>query len=133
LAAKRRPSERGGMMGSEGKREFRKAAVRDLGPLIRQVVDEAIGGTGLALSRLYLFGSRARGQADAESDWDILVVVRGGLERRRQRELFVRISQRLAEKRIPADIIIRSEAQFEKAKLRRYSIERIVDQEGVRL
>lgn len=133
MAAKRRPSERGGMMGSEGKREFRKAAVRDLGPLIRQVVDEAIGGTGLALSRLYLFGSRARGQADAESDWDILVVVRGGLERERQRELFVRISQRLAEKRIPADIIIRSEAQFEKAKLRRYSIERIVDQEGVRL
>jgi len=133
LAAKRRPSERGGMMATEGKREFRKAAVRDLGPLIRQVVDEAIGGTGLALSRLYLFGSLARGPADAESDWDILVVVRGGLERGRQRELFVRISQRLAEKRIPADIIIRSEAQFEKAKLRRYSIERIVDQEGVRL
>ena len=120
-------------MGSEGKREFRKAAVRDLGPLIRQVVDEAIGGTGLALSRLYLFGSRARGQADAESDWDILVVVRGGVERERQRELFVRISQRLAEKRIPADIIIRSEAQFEKARRRVFSIEKIAAQEGIQL
>jgi len=99
----------------------------------KKAVEEAAGEVGVEFSRLYLFGSRARGQADAESDWDILVVVRGGLERGRQRELFVRISQRLAEKRSPADIIIRSEAQFEKARRRVFSIEKIAAREGILL
>ena len=113
--------------------EGREGTEQDWRATIKKAVKEAAGEVGVEFSRLYLFGSRARGQADAKSDWDILVVVRGGLERRRQREIFVRISRRLAEVRIPADIIIRSEVQFEKARRRVFSIEKVVAREGIQL
>ena len=43
----------------------------------------------LPLSRLVLFGSRARGDADPDSDMDILVVLDGPVER--QAEQYVRL------------------------------------------
>ncbi|MCD5408792.1 nucleotidyltransferase domain-containing protein [Candidatus Bipolaricaulota bacterium] len=106
---------------------------RGLNAVIRQAVEAATTEMGLTLSRLYLFGSRARDEADERSDWDILVVVRDELGREERRELFVRISQQLAEKRIPADIIIRTEAEFTKARTQVFSIEKIASEEGVLL
>jgi predicted nucleotidyltransferase len=46
-------------------------------------IEEAIGevirseaqSEGLSVSRIILFGSRARGDADDKSDWDVLVVI----------------------------------------------------------
>lgn len=100
---------------------------------IRQAAEDGAKETGLEIARVYLFGSRARGNADTKSDWDVLVVVRGELNRDQRRDLFVRINRRLAEAHIPADILIRTEIQLGRALKRFHSIEKIVLAEGVPL
>ncbi len=42
-------------------------------------------------ARIYLFGSRARGDSDAESDWDFLVIVRGDVSVARKEAIWHRL------------------------------------------
>jgi predicted nucleotidyltransferase len=80
-------------------------------------VEEAIGeviraeaqSEGLSVSRIILFGSRARGDADEKSDWDVLVVIPRNLDRQQRLALFVRLSRALAQRLIPCDLLIRTE------------------------
>ena len=46
-------------------------------PLLRRLRAELEQHYGTRLERLILFGSRARGDAGPESDWDVAVVLRG--------------------------------------------------------
>ena len=46
-------------------------------PFLRRLRAELEQRYGQKLERLILFGSRARGDAGPESDWDMAVVVRG--------------------------------------------------------
>ncbi len=48
--------------------------------------DRLQGLYGEQLERLILFGSRARGDGDAESDIDVMVVLKGPIDRRSERE-----------------------------------------------
>jgi len=57
-----------------------------------------------------LFGSRARGDAGADSDVDFLVVER---EVKDRFDESVRLAQLAAELRVPADVVVVSEAQVE--------------------
>lgn len=62
----------GGSAGQAGDQEVVRAALADdpiLAEIVRRLVDE------LEPERVYLFGSRARGEAGAHSDYDLLVVV----------------------------------------------------------
>jgi predicted nucleotidyltransferase len=52
------------------------ASLRDH-PLLRRLRAELERRYGERLERLILFGSRARGDARADSDWDVAVVLRG--------------------------------------------------------
>jgi predicted nucleotidyltransferase len=80
-------------------------------------IEEAIGevirseaqSEGLSVSRIILFGSRARGDADDKSDWDVLVVLPHNLNRQQRLALFVRLSRALAQRLIPCDLVIRTE------------------------
>ncbi len=100
---------------------------------IRSAVEDAACVVGLELDSVYLFGSRARGEADPKSDWDILVVTKGDLPREKLKALYIEISRRLAEKGLPADIIIRTKEQVERAQKRVCSIEKTALREGVLL
>lgn len=53
---------------------------RDVLDTTRRVVLEEAGRLGVKVDRIILFGSRARGDAREDSDYDILVVIRGKLD-----------------------------------------------------
>lgn len=57
-------------------REPERACESDLA-VARQLADRIVAGGGERVSRIILFGSRARGDAKPDSDFDLLVVVRG--------------------------------------------------------
>jgi predicted nucleotidyltransferase len=69
----------------------------------------------IAPERIYLFGSRARGDARADSDIDLLVVESDpfGPERSRLKEMN-RIRRSLSTFRVPKDILIYSTDEFAK-------------------
>lgn len=100
---------------------------------IKAAVEEAAQAIRVRVSKVYLFGSRVRGEADRRSDWDLLVVVEGELSWETHRKLFCEMSQRLAKIGIPADILVRTEAQLEKALQRQASVEKTALHEGVPL
>ena len=70
--------------------------------LIRRVVLEEAERLGIRVERIILFGSRARGEAREDSDWDILIVVSEDASpqalKRLRRSLYLRLS-------IPVDVI----------------------------
>ena len=100
---------------------------------IKQAATEAGRDLGVEISRIYLFGSRAREEAGQQSDWDLLIVVQGALDREAHRRLFLDISERLARLGIPAEILVRTESQMTQAQTRVFSIEKIAVREGVTL
>jgi len=74
--------------------------------LIRRVVEEEARGLGVKVERVVLFGSRARGDWDEESDWDILLVVEPSVERGLIRRLQYRVYRALGDHGIYADVLV---------------------------
>jgi len=74
--------------------------------LIRSVVEEEARGLGIGVERVVLLGSRVRGDWDEESDWDILLVVEPGVERRVLRRLQYRVYRALGDHGIYADVLV---------------------------
>lgn len=58
--------------------------------VLKPVVEALREGLGDRLIAVVLFGSRARGEADADSDWDLLVVARHLPQKPFQRHLFLK-------------------------------------------
>ena len=88
-------------------RASRRVDERFLAALVRRIV-EVSGAT-----RVILFGSRARHEERDDSDVDLFVIVPGQAE---ERDLKRRaISHALFERRIPLDIIVRSEDDVRRA------------------
>jgi predicted nucleotidyltransferase len=81
--------------------------------IIKKTVLDVLKGHNLELDKIILFGSRAKGNYDRWSDWDILVVVREKLSREEKIELFSEINRRLAGYLIPTDIIIKSSEELD--------------------
>jgi predicted nucleotidyltransferase len=78
--------------------------------------------------KVYLFGSRARGESDAESDYDLLVVAdMPDVPRRRRsiavRRLFPRLTRGM-------DVIVKTPEEFERGAATLNHICSIVQQEG---
>lgn len=62
-------------------------------------------------ARILLFGSHARGEADPESDYDILVITEQALEAKSKFTLRTRIRKQLIEKDIRCDVLLQSEQE----------------------
>lgn len=74
--------------------------------VVRRLVAE------LSPQRIYLFGSRARDDADASSDWDILVVVgESDLPGHRRDQLALRALRGLP---IAVDVMVLTQAEFDR-------------------
>ncbi len=78
----------------------------------KAVIAEEVSRAGLGLRQVLLFGSRARGEARPDSDWDFLIIVDRKPERPLRLFLETRIGVRLVLARMPADVLILSEEEF---------------------
>lgn len=77
-----------------------------------EIIKEILQKRGIEVLRMFLFGSRARGDARPDSDWDFLIVIDRDLSFQEKRDIIVEIQRKLAMMRIPNDIIIQSEGRF---------------------
>lgn len=89
---------------------------RETREYILRVLRGEFDARGIELARIILFGSRARGNARPDSDWDFIVVCRNHLDRRQKTDIWLSINRKLAEHRIDADILIKNEEDFERDK-----------------
>ena len=81
-----------------------------LSPPLDDIVSRLV--RGLEAERIYLFGSQASGQADRDSDYDLLVVVpRSSLPRHRREALSYDLLWGLT---IPVDVIVLTRAEFKR-------------------
>ena len=111
----------------------RKPAVdRETLQLIKQIILEEAENLGVKVEKIILFGSRARGEAREDSDYDILVITREKINRRRKHELATRISRRIAkELLVPVDIVIRSRDEWRAFSATVGTIEEVAASEGI--
>jgi predicted nucleotidyltransferase len=101
--------------------------------LIAETIRAEAAAAGVAVEQIVLFGSRARGDADLRSDWDVLIILKNPVSRQERIELFARFNRALARRLIPCDLIIRSKQEVQTERQRIGSIVRAALVEGVPL
>lgn len=74
----------------------------------KQIITEEVEKAGYKIESVYLFGSRAKGCYNEDSDWDFYVIIDKSIDFTAKRHIRGRIGLRLAELRISSDIIIQS-------------------------
>ena len=77
-----------------------------------RTIHEVFAHAGISVVNISLFGSRSRGDAEPDSDWDYLVCIKNEISFPKKATLASVVQTKLAEKHISADIIIRSEKQI---------------------
>ena len=77
-------------------------------------IREEFAAHAIPVKQIILFGSRARGDARSDSDWDFLVVTGKRLTWAEKLELWLTLARRLAIKTMTADILIKFEPDFER-------------------
>lgn len=78
--------------------------------IIKKTIQEIVGEN---LSRIILFGSRARGDNRPDSDYDLLIELRTEIDRARYVELYTSVVSNLALKRIFVDLLFRSKSSLD--------------------
>ncbi len=78
---------------------------------VKTIKDEC-AKAGLIIVRLFLFGSRARGEASGQSDWDFYVCVQSEPSFSAKAKVASAIRTKCAEKHISVDIVIKSEQKM---------------------
>ncbi len=76
------------------------------------IIREVLSKNGFTVEKIILFGSRARGDYQEDSDWDLLVVIDKAIEFQEKKRITARIQRKLAEHRIPNDIILKPASSF---------------------
>ena len=80
---------------------------------IKQIILDIISKSGQKTVKIILFGSRASGKNNPNSDYDFLVLISETLSIERKMEISSLIREKLASERVDADIIIKSAAEAE--------------------
>ncbi len=86
----------------------------DIPTLAKAIISEEVEKEGCRLVRLILFGSRARGDARPDSDWDLYAVVDRDLSFSKREDIASRICWRLTREGVFADVFVQSEANVAK-------------------
>ncbi len=80
--------------------------------ILRDTIKNILKKYRLTPLRIILFGSRARGDFDKNSDWDVLIVIKENLNRKEKEKTAETIRKAIARFLIPCDVIIRSESEL---------------------
>ncbi len=90
---------------------------------LKHIVISTMNDYGSPVYKIYLFGSKATGDADKQTDYDLLLITKNYQDRNLSLQVMKKIRERLAqfyiENHIPAigtDIIIHSKQEIEKYK-----------------
>jgi predicted nucleotidyltransferase len=81
-----------------------------------QIIKETIENKGLRVLKIILFGSRAKGTARKDSDWDFFVIIDKKLSFNEKWDIIDEIKIKLAKLKIPNDIFLKSEDEVEESK-----------------
>lgn len=81
-----------------------------------RVIRQVLSQHRVRAEQILLFGSRARGEAGPDSDWDFYVLIDGDLTFAQRQQLVTEIKRELARLRIPNDVILKSAQQFHRTK-----------------
>ncbi len=98
---------------------------------IKEKVNEVFEEKGIEVKKIILFGSRARGDWDKYSDWDLLIIIDKNLSTEEKIIISHLLRRKLAEDFIPSDILIKSEMEVEERKGVVGSIIKIAMKEGI--
>ena len=101
-------------------------------PLAVNSIKEEILST-VNVSKIYLFGSYARGTQTEQSDYDFFVVIPDGSIRPIEAMQKIYCSLAKSPMPVPVDILASYEKDFEERKTLAFSIERTIQNEGVLL
>lgn len=85
---------------------------------IKRIILDMLGELGLEVESIILFGSRARGDFEEESDYDILIITKNEDFKQRFVEIWEKVYQalHLGFPTASFDLIIKSSRQFEEEK-----------------
>ena len=95
-------------------------------PLVKLVVDRI--ADAIHPEKIILLGSRARGEANAESDLDLLIVYRGPLSKR---DLKLQVRRLFPKPEFSLDLFVLSPEEYESQKNVASTVGRLATQEGV--
>ncbi|ULA64747.1 MAG: Nucleotidyltransferase domain-containing protein [Nitrospira sp.] len=104
-------------------------AVQASDSVIERMVQRLVAG--LSPERIYLFGSRARGEAGPDSDYDLLVVVRTSTLPRYRRDQAA--FEALLGVGVAKDVLVLTHDEFERQRTVVCSLPATVEREGVLL
>jgi len=82
---------------------------------IKAQILKTLDEMGISAKQIILFGSRARGDFEEESDYDILVVIENSISIREKREIWQKINHQLHSEfpSTPFDVIVKTVMDFE--------------------
>ncbi len=101
--------------------------------ILKETIEEELKSHNLKPLKVILFGSRARGNNQKHSDWDILIVTKNNLPRYQKLKLVAHLRKSLLERRIRSDIIITSLKNFRRLRSDTGSIIYYASKEGKKL
>ncbi len=100
---------------------------------IKEVILDECGKAGVEVVKIILFGSRARGEAKPDSDFDVYVVVENKIGFNEIADIVSKIKWQLALLNIPNDIIIRSKDDAERYRNSIGLISHYAQKEGINI
>jgi len=81
---------------------------------IAGIIREECLNKGYNVIKLILFGSRANGRYNADSDWDFVAILDKQISWKEKMKIWLPINRRLGILGIDADVLLKSEADFER-------------------
>jgi len=98
---------------------------------IKSIIKEIIANTGISVENIVFFGSRARGDADPDSDYDIILITSKTLKNKDRLILTKAVRTALAKLLIPADVLVLSKSEVDARRSVPGSIIRNALKEGI--
>lgn len=103
----------------------------DVKNLLRDKINNLMKREGVEVLRITLFGSRARGDFEKRSDWDVIVAVKNNLPIKEKMFYSKKIREWLAQVRVDCDVIIKSDEEIQQYKEMIGSVVREALKEGI--
>ena len=90
--------------------------MENISEIVKQITIDELKKYDIEVKGFYLFGSRAKGTYNEDSDWDFFVVIDKDLSFQKKWDIIDRIKIILAQLKIPNDIIMKSEKEIQESK-----------------